>query len=148
MRGFFEDFKIGDKLTTQARTVTEADIVNFAALSGDWFPLHTDAEYAKGTIFGERIAHGMLTLTIATGLMVRAGLLTPEAFIAFYGAEGVRFPNPVKIGDTIHLETEVVGKEEKRKGGLVTFKHTVKNQRGEEVAVLEMRILLAHTPKP
>ncbi len=70
---YFEEFTVGDSLITAGRTITEADIVKFAALSGDWTTIHTDAEYAKGMMFGERIAHGALVLSIAIGLAVRPG---------------------------------------------------------------------------
>ena len=80
---YFEEFAVGDILTTPARTITEADVVNFAALSGDWNQLHTDAEYAKETPFGTRIAHGLLGLTVASGLGARLGFIegTAEAFL-------------------------------------------------------------------
>ena len=76
---YFEDYEIGDSVTTQGRTITEADIVNFAALSGDWNPIHVDAEYAKGGMFGERIAHGLLGLSVATGLAARLGFINETA---------------------------------------------------------------------
>lgn len=91
---YFEDYEIGSKFVTSARTVTETDIVNFAGLSGDWFPLHTDEEYARKTVFKGRVAHGMLTLSIASGLLVRSGLVFPESLIAFYGMDKVRFTAP------------------------------------------------------
>ncbi len=72
---YFEDYTTGDSVTSQGRTVTEADIVSFAALSGDWNAIHVDAEYAKKGMFGERIAHGMLGLSIATGLAARLGFI-------------------------------------------------------------------------
>lgn len=140
---FYEDMRIGDKVATANKTVTEADIVNFSYLSGDWFPLHTDEEYAKKTVFGGRIAHGMLVLSLASGLTVRAGILSPKSLIAFYGMEGVRFTNPVRIGDTIRVEVEVVGKEEKGTNkGLVTTRCVVKNQRDETVATMDMKVLV------
>ena len=78
---YFEEFSVGDSITSQGRTVTEADIVNFAMLSGDWNPLHTDAEIAKSTVFGERIAHGMLVLSMATGLADRMGFINGTAIL-------------------------------------------------------------------
>ncbi|MBE0431723.1 MAG: MaoC family dehydratase N-terminal domain-containing protein [Dehalococcoidia bacterium] len=141
---YYEDFQIGNRTVTRGRTITEADIVNFAGFSGDWYPLHTDAEYAKRMPFGERIAHGMLVLSVASGLMPLYDL----AIIAFYGMEKVRFVAPTKIGDTIHVEAEVVEKQDKGDlGGVVSFKQSVKNQRGEDVVVSLMRILIASAPK-
>jgi acyl dehydratase len=140
---YFEDFQVGDKIVTRGRTVTEADIVNFAALSGDWYPLHTNIEYAKETQFGERIAHGMLVLSLASGLFSPEYVLN-MAFIAFYGMDKVRFTAPTKIGDTIHVELEVMDKQDKDKyGGVVSFRESVKNQKEENVALSVIKFLIA-----
>ncbi len=116
---YFEDMEVGWKARTPGRTVTEADIVEFAGLSGDYTPLHTDAEYARGTIFGERVAHGLLGLAIASGLATRLGFLE-ETVEAFTGLEW-KFRAPIRIGDTIHVEIEVAqkrsGPEPARRGG-------------------------------
>jgi len=140
---YLEDFQVGQKITTRARTVTEADIVNFAALSGDWYGIHVDAELAKKTIFGGRIAHGFLVLSIASGFT------TPYevAVIAFYGMDKVRFTGPVKIGDTIHLETEVTEIKDKGEFGVVANQWHIKNQRGEDVAVLITKAAISKKPK-
>jgi acyl dehydratase len=141
---YFEDFQVGETVVTRARTVTETDIVSFAALTGDWYPLHTDVEYAKKGPFGESIAHGLLVLSIANGLLP----LYDMAIVAFYGMDKVRFTAPTKIGDTIHVELEVTGKEDKGDlGGVVTLKESVKNQRGEAVAVSSKKVMLAKKPK-
>jgi len=140
---YFEDFQMGDVETTRARTITEADIVNFAAFSGDWYPLHTDIEYARKGPFGERIAHGMLVLSVAMGLMP----LYEMAIIAFYGMDRVRFTAPTKIGDTIHVELEVVDRQDKGDiGGVVALKESIRNQRGEDVAVSIIKVLIARKP--
>ena len=137
---YFEDFQVGDKIVTRGRTITEADIVTFSAFSGDWHPLHTDVEYAKKGPFGERIAHGFLVLSVASGLLP----LSEIAIIAFYGIDKLRFVNPVKLLDTIHVEFEAVEKQDRdERGGVITFRQTVKNQRGEEVAVGTMRSFIA-----
>jgi len=136
---FFEDFVIGEKITTRGRTITEADIVNFAAFSGDWYPLHVDVEFAKQTPFGERIAHGLLVLSATSGLMP----LMDMAIQAFYGMDRVRFTAPTKIGDTLHVEMEVLEKKDKGElGGVVTMQSNVKNQRGEDAAVSIMKVLM------
>ncbi len=141
---YYEDIQIGNRTVTRGRTITEADIVNFAGLSGDWHPLHTDAEYAKSLPFGERISHGLLVLSVASGLMP----LNDLAIIAFYGMDKVRFTAPVKMGDTIHVEAEVVEKQEKGdSGGVVSLKQSVKNQRDEDVIISIMRVFLARAPK-
>jgi 3-hydroxybutyryl-CoA dehydratase len=130
---YFEDYEPGDSVTSQGRTVTEADIVNFAALSGDWNAIHVDAEVARGGMFGERIAHGMLGLSIATGLAARLGFID-ETVIAFMGLDW-KFRGAIKIGDTIKVRAEVGEKKAARRlgGGLVTFNVEVLNQRGEPV---------------
>ena len=135
----FEDFKIGEKIETRARTITEADIVNFAAFSGDWYPIHVDKEYAKKSVFGERIAHGFLVLSVTSGLMP----LTDWAIIAFYGIDKVRFFQPTKIGDTVRLEIEVTGKDDKGDiGGVITYRMVVKNQRDEDVCYSIIKIFI------
>ncbi len=128
---YFEDYNIGDSATSQGRTITETDIVNFAALSGDWNPIHVDAEYAKGGMFGERIAHGMLGLSIATGLAIQLGFMQ-ETVIAFMGLDW-KFRGVIKIGDTIRMKAEVAEKKPMPRlgGGLVTFNVEVVNQRDE-----------------
>jgi 3-hydroxybutyryl-CoA dehydratase len=135
----FEDFKIGEKIETRARTITETDIVNFAAFSGDWYPIHVDKEYAKKSVFGERIAHGFLVLSVSSGLMP----LTDWAIIAFYGIDKVRFFQPTKIGDTVRLEIEVTGKDDKGDtGGVITYRTVVKNQRDEDVCYSIIKIFI------
>jgi len=136
---YFEDFKIGEKIVTRGRTITEADIVMFAAFSGDWYPLHVDVEYAKNSLFGERIAHGMLVLSATSGLMP----LCDWAIVAFYGMDKVRFTAPTKIGDTLRLEITVMEKKDKgNSGGVVTLENRIKNQREEEAAVSMMKVMI------
>lgn len=114
-REYLEDYEIGETILSPARTITETDVVHFAMLTGDWNPLHTDAVYAATTPFGERIAHGLLVLAVGSALGFRLGphVVAPKSFIALYGFEEVRFRNPVRIGDTVHLGIEVAGIEEK-----------------------------------
>ncbi|MEM1579199.1 MAG: MaoC/PaaZ C-terminal domain-containing protein [Archaeoglobaceae archaeon] len=129
---YFEEFEIGKEFETAARTVTEADIVNFAGITGDWNQLHTDAEFAKNTIFGQRIAHGTLIFSIMTGLLVRLGFIE-KTILAFYGIDKLRFTNPVFIGDTIKAIAKVVEKEDKGAYGLVTIESRVVKQTGDVV---------------
>lgn len=130
---YFEEFEVGQLFKSRGRTVTEADIVNFAGLSGDYNPLHTDEEFAKKTIFGKRIAHGMLGLTISTGLSQRLGILD-DTIMAFLGLEW-NFKAPVFIGDTLHLEQSVKSKRETSKAdrGIIVFEAKLVNQKGEIV---------------
>lgn len=128
---YFEEFAIGDSMTSPARTITETDIVAFAALSGDWTAIHTDAEYAARGNFGERVAHGLLALSIASGLAVRLGFIEGTA-IAFRELEW-KFSLPIKIGDTIHMRAEIAEKKAMPRlgGGIVTLNVEVLNQRDE-----------------
>jgi acyl dehydratase len=132
-RQYFDDLSVGDEYVSPGRTVTEADIVAFAGLSGDYNVLHTDAEYMKTSIFGERIAHGLLGLSISSGLGSRA-VPRPFATLAFLGLRW-RFKGPIKIGDTIKVRLKITEKRETSKPdrGIVTVQRWVLNQRGEVV---------------
>jgi 3-hydroxybutyryl-CoA dehydratase len=142
---YFDDFHVGDTVVTPARTITETDIVLFAALSGDWHPMHTDAEYAKQTAYGQRIAHGLLTLAISSGLLFRAGDRgIPSSTLALWGVEKVRFVAATKIGDTLHVEGEVVQLTAiDASRGLITFRQRVVNQHDEEVLTYTSKLLVA-----
>jgi acyl dehydratase len=135
---YFDELETGTKAVSRARTITEADLVMFSAFSGDWYPLHTDVEYAKGTIFGQRVAHGMLVLSVATGLVP----MKPGVVVAFYGMDKVRFTSPTFIGDTIRVEAEVVDKSDKGAFGVVTIKQEIKNQRNEVCCTAVLKVAL------
>nr|HID14051.1 dehydratase [Anaerolineae bacterium] len=143
---YFEEFEIGDEVETTARTITETDVILFAGLSGDYNPLHTDAEFAKGTLFGERIAHGLLGLAVASGLTSRLGFVegTTEAFI---GLEW-KFRAPIKIGDTVRVRAKVKQKKEMPRlgGGFVVFDVAVLNQRDETVQKGTWTVLIKSAP--
>ncbi|HRW04069.1 MAG: dehydratase [Caldilineaceae bacterium] len=128
---YFEEFAIGDQVESLGRTITETDVVNFASLSGDWNLIHTDAEYCKGEMFGQRVAHGLLILSVASGQAVRLGFME-DTVMAFRGLEW-KFSKPVLINDTIRLRVTVDEKKEMRRmgGGLVIFKMEVVNQKDE-----------------
>ena len=147
---FFEDYAVGEAFKSPARTMTETDIVLFASLTGDWHPIHTNVEYAKKAFFGERIAHGMLTLCVGSALIFRLGpfVALPKSFIAFYGMDSVRFTGPVKIGDTIHCVVQVEKLEAKDdKTGVIVSKNSIRNQRDEDVVVYTTRALVGRKPK-
>ena len=130
-RRCWEDIEVGEGYESPGRTVTEADIVLFAGLSGDYNVLHTDAEFMKESIFGERIAHGLLGLAMQSGLLTRA--MTPYATIAFGGLRW-KFKAPIKIRDTIRVRARVLAKKAtKSDRGLITLERTVLNQRDEVV---------------
>ncbi len=141
---YLDDYAVGEKMISPARTVTEADIVNFAGFTGDWHPLHTDGEYAARTPFQGRIAHGMLTLSIGMALPFRLGPYAsylPKSFIAFYGMEEVRFTAPTRIGDTIHCEVEVIGIADKGKDkGILAVHNLIKNQKGETLVSFVLKL--------
>ena len=139
---YFEDFVIDSVSTSRTRTVSEADIVNFAGLSGDFVELHMSETFASSGPFGKRIAHGALIFSISTGLSVQLGQIT-DTVIAFYGVDKLRFTRPVFIGDTIHIAKKVVSKEEKAKDrGVVTFETSVLNQHGQTVLIYYDKVLM------
>jgi len=124
--------------------------VNFAGITGDWHPLHTDAAYAARGPFKDRIAHGMLTLSIGMALPFRLGPYSsylPESFIAFYGMDKVRFTSPTRLGDTIHCEVEVVDITEKDKNrGVLTTQHVIRNQNGDVLISYVVKVLCGKKP--
>jgi methylmalonyl-CoA epimerase len=129
----FELVEIPASLSTHGRTMTEADMVNFAGLTGDINPLHMDEEYAKRTRFGRRLPHGQLVFVLALGLAERViGPLFQDSMVAFYGVDRKRFVRPVFLGDTIKLRRQVQALEPRTDGtGVVTFDDQVSNQRDE-----------------
>ncbi|QEX25236.1 MaoC family dehydratase [Hypericibacter adhaerens] len=143
---YFEELNPGDSWVSPRRTITETDIVNFAAMTGDHNPIHTDEEFAKTTIFGGRILHGPAGFAIATGLESRLGIKEGTA-IAFLGMNW-DLKGPIKIGDTIHVEEKVTGKRESKKPtqGLVFFHVQLVNQRGEVVQEGEWKLLMMRKP--
>jgi acyl dehydratase len=144
---YFEDFEEGMEFITLGRTMTEADIVNFCGFTGDFNPLHTDAQYASESMFGERVAHGMCGLSMATGLLVRLNIFE-GTIIAFYGIDEWRFRAPIKIGDTIHVKAKVIEKRESKKEGqgLVAFQVDVVNQNGTSVMGGVVKTLMKKRP--
>lgn len=138
----FDEFEEGALFKSQGRTVTEADVVAFAGVSGDFNPLHTDAEFAKSTRIGERIAHGMLTMAIATGMAQWTGIF--EGTTIALMEQVIRYKGVVKFGDTIHLELEVLEKKPTSKPGrgVVRFAARVRNHRDEVVVDGEWTLLM------
>ncbi len=143
---YFEEFTEGIEVVTQSRTITETDIVNFAGVSGDYNVIHTDAEFSKATPFGERIAHGLLGLSVATGLGMQLGFLDGTV-MAFTGLEW-KFKNPIKIGDTIHMTAKVKQTKAMKSlgGGFVIFEAKILNQRNETCQQGEWTILVKSKP--
>lgn len=148
MRGmYWEEWDIGAEFESPARTVTEADIVAFAGLSGDYNPLHINEEYCKNTIFGGRIAHGPLVYAIAAGLLFQLHLYD-DTLIAFLGFESLKFTKPVKPGDTIRARIKVLEKRETSNPdrGVMKRQLQVVNQRGEIVQEGVQAFLLKRKP--
>lgn len=141
---YLDDYIVGEKFVSSGRTITEADIVNFAGFTGDWHPLHTNDIYAKKTHYSGRIAHGMLILSIAMILPLRIGQnssFIPKSFIAFYGMDKVRFTKATMIGDTIHCEVEIVDTINIGKGkGILVARNEIKNQFEETVSSFVIKI--------
>ena len=129
---YFEEFTVGNKLTTEKRTVTEDDIMTFARLSGDDNRIHTNPEFSKTTMFGKQVAHGLLGLAIASGLAWKTGILDGTV-IAFREVNEWKFVKPVFIGDTIYVNLETVETKALPRigGGSVTITLEVLNQNNE-----------------
>lgn len=147
---FFEDYEAlqaGHRWSSPGRTISEGDIMTFAGLTGDLHPLHTDATAAKESSYGERIAHGYLTASMAAGLAYRVGLDEGTAFAVL--STGWRFTRPVMIGDTIRVSIELVEVRPSKKHpahGIVVRKYEVQNQRKEIVAIGDIAILCCRRP--
>lgn len=130
---WFEDFEVGRQWSSAGRTVTESDIGLFAGLTGDYSQVHTDEEYCRNTAFGTRIAHGLLGLSIAQGLMWRS-TYTQGTAVASLGWDKWAFKKPIQIGDTVHVSWNIQTKRESRSNpaaGLIVEWVELINQRGE-----------------
>jgi acyl dehydratase len=144
---YFEEFQVGLRLRTRARTITEGDIVTFAGVSGDFNSIHTDEVFATQSGFGRRVAHGLLGLSIVSGLAVRTGILEGTV-LAFREINEWKFSLPVYIGDTVHADLEVdeVKAFPRLGGGLVGLAFDVKNQSDQSVMKGRWTVLVASKP--
>ena len=141
----FEELAEGARFTTRARTVTEADVVGFAALTGDWHPLHTDAVWAQEGPFGARIAHGLLVVSIAGGLVP----FDPERVVALRAVRDATFKRPVRLGDTIRVEGRVAKlRPAAPDAGLVTLAWSVTDQRGRAACRAQVEVLWRRDDAP
>ena len=129
---YFDDVAVGQEWESLARTITEADVVNFAGVSGDFSPIHVDHVYARNTAFHGPIAHGLLVFSISSGLALHA---PPMRTLAFSAIRDWQFKEPVRIGDTIRVRTRVLEVEAKARGrrGAVVWQRTVVNQDNQVV---------------
>jgi 3-hydroxybutyryl-CoA dehydratase len=145
---YFEEFETGHKIMSVGRTIAESDIVTFAGLSGDFNQIHTDADFSKGTPFGQRVAHGLLGLAIASGLAMRTGVLEGTV-LAFREINNWKFVKPVFIGDTVHVEMEIIEKKALPRigGGAISISIELKNQVGVTAMKGIWTVLVASCPK-
>lgn len=139
---YYDELQIGEKREFTGITITETHVVNFAGVTGDHFGLHMNAEYAKSSPFGQRVAHGLLVLSCGAGLIP----LLPGRVQAFLGMDDVRFRAPVFFGDTIRPTMEVLEKTDKTPGGVVKLKETILNQRDEPVITATINIWVGPSP--
>jgi acyl dehydratase len=141
---YFDQLAVGDVFAgTRGRTITETDIALFSAVSGDWSPLHNDAAYAADGPFGTRIAHGLLLISMMTGMAPISG----QAVVALYGFDRVRFVNPVLLGDTITYTSKIAGLQPKGDGrGLADLEFQICNQHQSVCVAGTIKILLNKTP--
>ena len=144
---YFEEFEVGQKFVSAGRTVTESDIVSFAGLSGDFNQIHVDAEYSKSSPAGQRVAHGLLVVSIASGLAVQTGVME-GTIIYFREINEWKFAKPVFIGDTIQVELEVLETKALPRigGGSVVISLNVKNQAGDTTMKGTWTVLMASKP--
>lgn len=144
---YFDEFQVGQTFTSPGRTVTESDIVTFAGLSGDFNLIHTDAEYCKTSPLKQRMAHGLLCLSIASGLALRTGMLE-GTLMAFRKINEWKFVEPVFIGNTLHVEMEITQTKAflHLGGGAVTITIHVNNQDGRTVMKGVWTILVMSKP--
>ncbi len=142
---YFEDFTLGERFESPSKTLNDAHFMFFSGLTGDAHPLHYDDEYARGTRFGRRLAHGLL-LTSMTA--VGASTLSPliEGSIVAFVEQTTRFLGPAFIGDTVKPRHEVVALDRKRSAGLLTLRVTLTNQRGEVILEGQHKYLIAYRP--
>ncbi len=145
---FFEEFSVGQKVTTVGRTISEADIFTFAGLTGDFNEIHTNAEFSKNTQFGQRIAHGLLGLSLATGLIMRTGFLEGTV-LAFREIVEWKFVKPFFIGDTVtaYLTISETKALPRIGGGSIIAAIEVKNQGAEVCQRGSLNLLVLSKPK-
>ena len=144
---YFDEFQTGQRIVTAGRTITEADIVSFAGLSGDYNQIHVDADYSAKAPFGQRVAHGLLVTAIGSGLAMQTGVMEGTV-LAFREINEWKFIKPVFIGDTVHVVLEVKETKDLRRigGGSVLIEVAVVNQKDEIVMKGLWTVLIASRP--
>ncbi len=143
---YFEEFEVGATMRTRGRTITEADLVQFAALTGDFNPMHTDAEYSRDSFMGQRVAHGMLTISYAVGQAYQLGIL--ERTVLGFRGLNMKFSSPIYIGDTIHAELTVAETKAARRlgGGVVVLGIRILKQDGVVAQKGSLSLLMMSRP--
>ncbi len=144
MATYFEDFRVGQTFTSPRRTITEADLVGFAGLTGDFNPLHTDEIHAVASPYGGRIAHGPMLIGMTFGLLSRVDLL--DGTVQGLRRLDWRFDGPIRPGDTIHVAAEVLeatARDDRPDAGRVQFSVRIVNQRGESVQSGSFTVIVA-----
>jgi acyl dehydratase len=135
----FQELKLGERRVSRGRTITETDVVNFCMLTGNWLELHANVEFAKRTLYGQRLVQGGLVFVVSNALLG----FDPELIEAFYGVDRLRFIKPTFINDTLHARTEIVGlREQGPKHGVATLRLETVNQRQEVVLSCEFSLLV------
>lgn len=135
----FPELKLGERRVSRGRTVTETDVVNFCMLTGNWLELHANVEFAKQTLYGQRLVQGGLVFVVSNALLG----FNPEVIEAFYGVDRLRFIKPTFINDTLHARTEIVGlREHGPEHGVATLRLETVNQRREVVLSCEFSLLV------
>lgn len=145
----WEDFPVGRTVTTQGVTVTESHVVQWAGLTGDWYPLHSDAVFAARSSFGQRVAHGPLTFALAVGLMAQTGVYG-DGIHGWLGSQSLRAAAAVLIGDTIRVNATVTESRPSKRPerGVVTLDYVVSNQRDEVVMKFDFSLLMGSRSTP
>jgi 3-hydroxybutyryl-CoA dehydratase len=132
----WEQVQLGDTFKTRSRTITESDVVQFAALTADWHPAHSDAVWAQQNIFGRRVAHGMLVVAYSLGLVPN------DPILALRRIKSINFKKPVFFGDTIHVLGKVAGKRPMSpETGVVIGRWRTRNQDDETICTMELEAL-------
>ena len=144
---FFEEFEVGDTFVTPRRTITETDLVQFAGMSGDFNPIHTDHVYAADSPYGKPVVYGLLIVSIVTGLTARLGVFD-GTIIAMLGIDSWRFVGPVFVGDTISVRMAIADKRETARSdrGILVRNYEVLNQRDEVVQTGSMTLMIRREP--
>ncbi len=135
----YGELLLGQTARSRGRTMTETDVVNFCGLTGNWLSIHSDAEYSKKSLYGQRVVQGGLVFVVVNALMG----FDPEVVEAFYGVDKLRFLKPTFIGDTLHAQSEIIALRDRgERHGIATTRLTGHNQRGETVLSCEFSLLI------